>query len=42
MTQCVLEAVTGKKGKIVHVAWEPRKLVDIIVTCVRIENSNSS
>ena len=34
----VVEAVTGKKGKTLHVAWEPRKLVDMIVTSVRIEN----
>ena len=34
----LVEAVTGKKGKTLHVAWEPRKLVDMIVTCVRIEN----
>ena len=34
----LVEAVTGKKGKTLHVAWEPRKLVDMIVTSVRIEN----
>jgi hypothetical protein len=37
-TTGLVEAVTGKKGNILHVTWEPRKLIDMIVTCVRIKN----